>query len=136
MIGKLDVEEDVMDESVIANRKAAAVMKTVSGKLSDVIATLGWDCYDDVVVEIGGTVVSGIHQGENYNKKWATPFGVRKYNKDAFIIISNQSRRDLTGSKPMDREHKPHHPYTPAGEQDIVVNMDGGVGGSWEVKDE
>ena len=109
MNGKLDVEEDVMDESVIANRKAAAVMKTVSGNLSDVIATLGWDCYDDVVVEIGGTVVSGIHQGEDYNKKWATPFGVRKYNKDAFIIISNQSRRDLTGSKPMDREHQPHH---------------------------
>ena len=39
----------------------------------------------------------------------ATPYGVRKYNKDAFIIISNQSRRDLTGSKPMDREHAPHH---------------------------
>ena len=113
MNGKLDVEEDVMDESVIANRKAAAVMKTVSGNLSDVIATLGWDCYDDVVVEIGGTVVSGIHQGEDYNKKWATPFGVRKYNKDAFIIISNQSRRDLTGSQPMDREHKPAHPYEP-----------------------
>ena len=113
MNGKLDVEEDVMDESVIANRKAAAVMKTVSGNLSDVIATLGWDCYDDVVVEIGGTVVSGIHQGEDYNKKWATPFGVRKYNKDAFIIISNQSRRDLTGSLPMNREHKPAHPYEP-----------------------
>ena len=48
MIGKLDVEEDVMDESIIANRKAAAVMKTVSGKLSDCsIATLGWDCYDE-----------------------------------------------------------------------------------------
>ena len=87
MNGKLDVEEDVMDDSVIANRKAAAVMKTVSGKLSGVIATLGWDCYDDVVVEIGGTVVSGIHQGEDYNKKWATPYGVRKYNKDAFIVI-------------------------------------------------
>ena len=109
MIGKLDPEEDVMDESLAGKRKAAAVMKTVSGNLSDVIATLGWDCYDDVVVEIGGTVVSGIHQGEDYNKKWATPFGVRKYNKDAFIIISNQSRRDLTGSKPMDREHQPHH---------------------------
>ena len=90
MNGKLDVEEDVMDDSVIANRKAAAVMKTVSGKLSDVIATLGWDCYDDVVVEIGGTVVSGIHQGEDYNKKWATPYGVRKYNKDAFIVIKNR----------------------------------------------
>ena len=40
-------------------------------------------------------------------------YGVRKYNKDAFIIISNQSRRDLTGSQPMDREHKPQHPYEP-----------------------
>jgi hypothetical protein len=109
MIGKLDPEEDVMDESLAGKRKAAAVMKTVSGNLSDVIATLGWDCYDDVVVEIGGTVVSGIHQGEDYNKKWATPFGVRKYNKDAFIIISNNSRRDLTRSQPMDREHQPHH---------------------------
>ena len=109
MIGKLDVEEDVMDESIIANRKAAAVMKTVSGKLSDVIATLGWDCYDNVVVEIGGTAVSGIHQGEDYNKKWATPYGVRKYNKDAFIVIKNLSRNDDTKSQPMDKEHKPHH---------------------------
>ena len=100
MIGKLDVEEDVMDDDLPRARKAAAVMKTVSGDLSEVIATLGWDCYDDVVVEIGGTVVSGIHQGENYNKKWATPYGVRKYNKDAFIVISNNSRRDLTKSQP------------------------------------
>ena len=55
---------------------------------------------DEVDVEIGGTAVSGIHQGEEYNKKWATPFGVRKYNKDAFIVIKNQSRRDLTKSQP------------------------------------
>ena len=110
MIGKLDVEEDVMDESVIANRKAAAVMKTVSGKLSDVIATLGWDCYDDVVVEIGGTVVSGIHQGENYNKKWATPYGVRKYNKDVFIVIKNRTRSPFEPSKPFEEgEFKPKH---------------------------
>ena len=53
MIGKLDVDEDVMDDSLIAKRKAAAVMKTVSSKLSDTIAALGWDCYDDVDVEIG-----------------------------------------------------------------------------------
>ena len=77
------------------------------------VEKLKWEEGDDIIVEIGGTVVSGIHQGENYNKKWATPFGVRKYNKDAFIIISNQSRRDLTGSLPMDREHKPQHPYEP-----------------------
>ena len=100
MIGKLDVEEDVMDDDLPRARKAAAVMKTVSGKLSDVIATLGWECYDDVVVEIGGTVVSGIHQGENYNKKWATPYGVRKYNKDAFIVIKNLSRTPFEPSEP------------------------------------
>ena len=112
MNGKLDVEEDVMDDNVLANRKAAAVMKTVSGKLSDVIATLGWNCYDDVVIEIGGTVVSGIHQGEDYNKKWATPYGVRKYNKDAFIVIKNRTRLPFEPSQPfLEGEFKPRHPY-------------------------
>ena len=62
----------------------------------------------EVDVEIGGTAVSGIHQGEEYNKKWATPFGVRKYNKDAFIVIKNQSRRDLTKSQP-NPDLKAHH---------------------------
>ena len=80
-------------------------------EINSIIEKLEWEEGDDIVVEIGGTVVSGIHQGENYNKKWATPYGVRKYNKDAFIVISNNSRRDLTGSQPMDREHKPQHPY-------------------------
>ena len=83
----------------------------LASEIAKTMDTLGWDQDDDIIVEIGGTVVSGIHQGENYNKKWATPFGVRKYNKDAFIVISNNSRRDLTGSQPMDREHKPAHPY-------------------------
>ena len=87
--------------------------KIVNNKVNNIMETLGWENEDDVVVEVGGTIVSGIHQGEDYNKKWATPYGVRKYNKDAFIIISNQSRRDLTRSQPMDREHKPQHPYTP-----------------------
>ncbi len=97
MNGKLDPEEHVMEAP------------TIIEQINSVVEKLKWEDGDDIVVEIGGTVVSGIHQGENYNKKWATPFGVRKYNKDAFIIISNQSRRDLTGSQPMDREHKPHH---------------------------
>jgi hypothetical protein len=78
-------------------------------EINSIIEKLEWEDGDDIVVEIGGTIVSGIHQGETYNKKWATPFGVRKFNKDAFIIISNNSRRDLTGSQPMDREHMPHH---------------------------
>ena len=101
MNGKLDPEEHVMEAP------------TITEQINSIVEKLQWENGDDIIVEIGGTVVSGIHQGENYNKKWATPFGVRKYNKDAFIIISNQSRRDLTGSIPMDREHKPAHPYEP-----------------------
>ena len=46
--------------------------------------------------------------GEEYNKKWQSPLGTRKYNKDAFIIIKNQSRRDLTKSQP-NPELKAHH---------------------------
>ena len=83
----------------------------LASKIAETMSTLGWENDDNIIVEIGGTVVSGIHQGENYNKKWSTPYGVRKYNKDAFIIISNESRRDLTKSQPMLREFKPANPY-------------------------
>ena len=92
MNGKLDPEERVMSSEVPAYRKACAVMKSVSSDVTDTISKLGWDCYDDVVVEIGGTQVSGIDVGEEYNKKWQSPIGTRKYNKDAFIIIKNLSR--------------------------------------------
>ena len=114
MIGKLDPEERVMsDNSISAKRKALAVCNQgVVEQLHDVIAQLGWDCYDNVTVEIGGTQVSGIDVGEEYNKKWQSPIGTRKYNKDAFIVIKNQSRRDLTKSQPFaEGEFKPRHPY-------------------------
>ena len=112
MIGKLDPEENVMGEEISSKRKSAAVMKTIYQNLTDTIAQLGWDCYDDVTVEIGGTQVSGIDVGEEYNKKWQSPIGTRKYNKDAFIIIKNQDRRDMTKSQPME-EFNPAHQYEP-----------------------
>ena len=114
MLGNLEPEERVMeDDSLVAKRKAIAVCNQgVVQELYDVIAKLGWDCYDDVTVEIGGTQVSGIDVGEDYNKKWQSPIGTRKYNKDAFIIISNQSRRDLAKSQPFpEGEFKPAHPH-------------------------
>ena len=115
MIGRLDPEENVMDDSLIAKRKATAICNQgVSEKLLEAISKLGWDCYDDVTVEIGGTQVSGIHQGEDYNKKWAAPYGTRRYNKDAFIVIKNQGRRDLSKTQPFpEGEFKPAHPYEP-----------------------
>ena len=97
-----------MDDSLIPKRKAAAVMKTVHEQLADTIAELGWDCYDNVAVEIGGTQVSGIHQPANYNKKWAAPYGTRKYNKDAFIVIKNLDRNPTVSSVP-NPDLKAHH---------------------------
>jgi len=105
MIGKLDPEEHVMDESVIYPGK-------MLGQLAIALEKLGWEYGDEVDVEIGGTSVSGIDVGEEYNKKWQSPLGTRKYNKDAFIIIKNQSRRDLTKSQPFpEGEFKPQHPH-------------------------
>ena len=84
-------------------------MKFTQEDFWNTMQTLGWDTNDDIVIEIGGTVVSGIHQGEEYNKKWATPFGVRKYNKDAFIVIKNLSRTPFTPSVNDDPERTAHH---------------------------
>ena len=105
MNGNLEPEEHVMDESVMYPGK-------MLGQLAIALETLGWDYGDEVDVEIAGTSVSGIDVGEEYNKKWQSPIGTRKYNKDAFIVIKNQSRRDLTKSQPFgEGEFKPAHPY-------------------------
>ena len=101
MNGKLDPEEHVMEPPTIIEQVSLLAQR------------YGWEEGDNIVVEMAGTQVSGIDVGEVYNKKWQSPIGTRKYNKDAFIVISNQSRRDLTRSQPMDREHKPAHPYEP-----------------------
>ena len=101
MLGNLEPEERVMDDSVI-------YPGGMLGQLAIALEKLGWEYGDDVDVEIGGTSVSGIDVGEVYNKKWQSPIGTRKYNKDAFIIIKNQSRRDLTKSQP-NPKLKGHH---------------------------
>ena len=86
-------------------------MRYTEDALIEAVASLGWDVTnDDLVVEIGGSAVSGIHQGENYNEKWATPYGVRKYNKDAFIVIKNLTRSPFEPSQP-NPELKQKHPY-------------------------
>ena len=89
-------------------------MQYTEESLAKAIIALGWDTLNDnIAVEIGGTVVSGIHQGEDYNKKWATPYGVRKYNKDAFIVIKNLDRNPTISSQPFpEGEFKPAHSLT------------------------
>ena len=84
-------------------------MNYTEDALVEAIAALGWDVRnDDIVVEIGGTQVSGIDVGEEYNKKWQSPIGTRKYNKDAFIVIKNLSRTPFEPSK-YNPDLKAHH---------------------------
>ena len=71
---------------------------------------LGWDPSDEIRIEMAGTQTSGIDVGEEYNKKWQSPIGTVKLNKDAFLVIKNNSRRDLSKSQPME-EFKPQHPH-------------------------
>ena len=80
----------------------------INSKVNEMMETLGWDPADIIEVVVGGTAVSGIHQGEDYNKKWATPFGVRKYNKDAFIVIKNLDRNPIVPSQ-QNPDLKQHH---------------------------
>ena len=117
MHGKIDPEERVMsdiqshDWTKNADDFFAWEDNGIMDRVQDFIETLGWESTDNIDVEIGGTQVSGIDVGEEYNKKWQSPLGTRKYNKDAFIIIKNQSRRDLTKSQPFpEGEFKPQHP--------------------------
>ena len=106
MIGRLDPEEDVMDDSLIAKRKALAVCNQgVSEKLLEAIANLGWDCYDNVAVEIGGT---STYEIDGAGTKWAPVKGTVKYNKDAFIVIKNLDRNPTVPSQP-NSELKAHH---------------------------
>ena len=69
------------------------------GQLAIALEKLGWEYGDEVDVEIGGTSVSGIDVGEEYNKKWQSPIGTRKYNKDAFIVIKNKTRNPFVPSQ-------------------------------------
>ena len=70
------------------------------GQLALALQKLDWDAGDELRVKIGGTQVSGIDVGENYNEKWQSPIGTRKYNKDAFIVIENATRDPVVPSQP------------------------------------
>ena len=100
MIGNLEPEEHVMDESVRYPGK-------MLGELALALEALGWDYGDEVAVEIGGT---SVYEIEGDGTKWAPLKGTRKYNKDAFIVIKNKSRDPIVPSQP-NPDLKQAHPY-------------------------
>ena len=103
MIGKLEPEENVMEEPYSRYLEFSQV-----AELKELFDKFGWEASDEISVEMAGTQVSGIDVGEEYNKKWQSPIGTRKYNKDAFIVIKNLSRIPFEPSQP-NPKLKAHH---------------------------
>ena len=102
MLGNLEPEENVMDDSV---RYPGGML----GQLAIALEKMGWDAGDDIAVEIGGT---SVYEIDGAGTKWAPVKGTRKYNKDAFIIIKNRDRNPTVSSQPFpEGEFKPAHPY-------------------------
>ena len=73
-------------------------------RVTELMHDLGWDETDDVVIEIGGTVISGIHHPEDANPRWSRDYGTRGYNNDSFIVIKNKSRNPFIPSEPESNE--------------------------------
>ena len=96
MIGKLEPEARLMDTPSLYEQVASIIQK------------FGREEGDEISVEMAGTQVSGIDVGEEYNMQWQSPLGARKINKDAIILIKNQTRRVLTKSQP-NPELKAYH---------------------------
>ena len=98
MIGNLEPEEHVMDDSVM-------YPGGMLGQLAIALEKMGWDRGDNVAVEIAGT---SVYEIDGAGTKWAPLKGTRKYNKDAFIIIKNLDRNPTVSSQP-NPELKAHH---------------------------
>ena len=98
MIGNLEPEEHVMDDSVM-------YPGNMLGQLAIALEKMGWDGSDNVAVEIAGT---SVYEIDGAGTKWAPVKGTRKYNKDAFIIIKNLDRNPTVPSVP-NPELKGHH---------------------------
>ncbi len=98
MLGNLEPEERVMDDSVM-------YPGGMLGQLAIALEKMGWESGDDVVVEIAGT---SVYEIDGAGTKWAPVKGTRKYNKDAFIVIKNRDRNPTVPSQP-NPELKAHH---------------------------
>ena len=98
MIGNLEPEEHVMEDSVI-------YPGGMLGQLAIALEKMEWEQGDNVAVEIAGT---SVYEIDGAGTKWAPLKGTRKYNKDAFIIIKNLDRNPTVSSQP-NPELKAHH---------------------------
>jgi hypothetical protein len=118
MIGNLEPEEHVMDNSVM-------YPGGMLGQLSIALEKIGWDQGDNVAVEIAGT---SVYEIDGAGTKWAPVKGTRKYNKDAFIVIKNLDRNPTVPSVPnpdlVAHHHKPEVATIEVADQKIAIQQD------------
>lgn len=69
-------------------------------RINELIAELGWEPTDEIVVQIGGVAATGTASHPDANPKWAKPFGTVTYQNDAFIVIKNVNRNPVISSQP------------------------------------
>lgn len=69
-------------------------------RINELIAELGWEPTDEIVVQVGGVAATGTATHPDANPKWAKPFGSVTYQKDAFIVIKNVNRNPVISSQP------------------------------------
>ena len=118
MIGNLEPEEHVMDDSVM-------YPGGMLGQLAIALEKMGWDQGDNVAVEIAGT---SVYEIDGAGTKWAPVKGTRKYNKDAFIVIKNLDRNPTVPSVPnpdlVAHHHKPEVATIEVADQKIAIQQD------------
>lgn len=69
-------------------------------KINELIAELGWESTDEIVVQVGGVAATGTQTVSTSNPKWSKPYGSVTYQKDAFIVIKNVNRNPVIPSQP------------------------------------
>jgi len=69
-------------------------------RINELIAELGWEPTDEIVVQVGGCAITGTATHPDANPKWSKPFGTVTYQKDAFIVIKNETRSPVIPSQP------------------------------------
>jgi hypothetical protein len=68
-------------------------------KINELIAELGWEPTDEIVVQVGGVAATGTQTVATSNPKWSKPYGSVTYQKDAFIVIKNVNRNPVIGNE-------------------------------------
>tara|TARA_R110000868_G_scaffold298903_2_gene559103 strand:- start:28364 stop:28588 length:225 start_codon:yes stop_codon:yes gene_type:complete len=68
-------------------------------RINELIAELGWEPTDEIVVQVGGAAATGTQTVATSNPKWSKPYGTVTYQKDAFIVIKNVNRNPVVSSQ-------------------------------------